>query len=164
MYFPEDMTFQYFFFDTYPGYFLQALPIALIAGVVFFLVKTRQTGGRSLGRTLLSTLFVCYITGLLCLTLFFDVMGCMYYFLFYHQPSGRHIQWFAWVFNFAPTFGFDAEQIGNFLMFCPLESSIPCFAAAAPGCGPLLRGSSPAWESNCSSPCSAAALTSTTSF
>ena len=23
MYFPEDMTFQYFFFDTYPGYFLQ---------------------------------------------------------------------------------------------------------------------------------------------
>ena len=127
MYFPEDMTFQYFFFDTYPGYFLQALPIALIAGVVFFLVKTRQTGGRFLGRTLLSTLFVCYITGLLCLMLFFDVMGCMYYFLFYHQPSGRHIQWFAWVFNFAPTFGFDAEQIGNFLMFLPFGILYPLF-------------------------------------
>lgn len=25
MYFPEDMNFQYFFFDTYIGYFLQAL-------------------------------------------------------------------------------------------------------------------------------------------
>lgn len=32
MYFPEDMNFQYFFFDTYIGYFLQALPIALVAG------------------------------------------------------------------------------------------------------------------------------------
>ena len=32
MYFPENMTAAYFFFDTYPGYFLQALPIALLAG------------------------------------------------------------------------------------------------------------------------------------
>ena len=35
MYFPSNMTFQYFFFDTYPGYFLQALPIALIAGIIY---------------------------------------------------------------------------------------------------------------------------------
>ena len=28
MYLPSDMTFQYFFFDTYYGYLLQALPIA----------------------------------------------------------------------------------------------------------------------------------------
>lgn len=127
MYFPDDMTFQYFFFDTYPGYFLQALPIALIAGVIYFWVKARQTGGRFLGPTLLSTLFVCYITGLLCLTLFFDLMGVAYYFLFYHQPSGRHIQWFSWVFNFAPTFGFDGEQIGNFLMFLPFGFLYPLF-------------------------------------
>ena len=33
MYFPKDMNFQYFFFDTYIGYFLQALPIALIPNV-----------------------------------------------------------------------------------------------------------------------------------
>ena len=32
MYFPENMTAAYFFFDTYPGYFLQALPIALLIG------------------------------------------------------------------------------------------------------------------------------------
>ncbi len=34
MYFPSDMTFQYFFLDTYIGYFLQALPIAIITAVV----------------------------------------------------------------------------------------------------------------------------------
>ena len=28
------MTAQYFFFDTWPGYFLQALPFALLAGVI----------------------------------------------------------------------------------------------------------------------------------
>lgn len=127
MYFPDDMTFQYFFFTTYPGYFLQALPIALIAGAIYFLFQARQTGGRFLGRTLLSTLFVCYITGLLCLTLFLDLMGDAYYFLFYHQPSGSRIRWFAWIFNFAPTFGFDGEQIGNFLMFLPFGILYPLF-------------------------------------
>ena len=35
MYLPTDVTFQYFFFDTYYGYFLQALPIALLAGIVY---------------------------------------------------------------------------------------------------------------------------------
>ncbi len=44
MYFPEGMTFQYFFFDTYPGYFLQALPIALAAGAIFMLRRTGRTG------------------------------------------------------------------------------------------------------------------------
>lgn len=127
MYFPDDMTFQYFFFATYPGYFLQALPIALIAGVIYFLFKARQTGGRFPGRTLLSTLFVCYLTGLLCLTLFLDLIGDTYYFLFYHLPSGRHIRWFAWVFDFIPTFELDAEQVGNVLMFLPFGILYPLF-------------------------------------
>lgn len=54
-------------------------------------------------------------------------MGDAYYFLFYHQPSGTHIRWFAWVFNFVPTFGFDGEQIGNFLMFLPFGFLYPLF-------------------------------------
>ena len=29
------MTAQYFFFDTYPGYFLQVLPFALLAGLLY---------------------------------------------------------------------------------------------------------------------------------
>ena len=39
MYFPADMNFQYFFFDTYIGYFLQALPFALAAGGIYGLVQ-----------------------------------------------------------------------------------------------------------------------------
>ena len=42
MYFPDNMIFQYFFFDTYPGYFLQALPFALIAGFIFVLYRSRR--------------------------------------------------------------------------------------------------------------------------
>ncbi len=34
MYFPSDMNFQYFFFSTYPGFFLQVLPIALLTTMV----------------------------------------------------------------------------------------------------------------------------------
>ena len=44
MYFPDDMNFQYFFFNTYPGYFLQALPIALLAGGVYTMYRCKRTG------------------------------------------------------------------------------------------------------------------------
>ena len=39
MYFPQDMNFQYFFFSTYPGYFLQALPFALTAGIIYIVYQ-----------------------------------------------------------------------------------------------------------------------------
>lgn len=39
MYFPESMNFQYFFFDTYIGYFLEALPFALIAGTIYGIIR-----------------------------------------------------------------------------------------------------------------------------
>ena len=70
MYFPRDMTFQYFFFDTYPGYFLQALPVALLAGLVYALLRRRRPPRLSAGQLVLSSLFVCYLAGLLVLTLF----------------------------------------------------------------------------------------------
>lgn len=89
MYFPSDMNFQYFFFDTYPGYFLQALPVALIAGGIYAACQIRRNRRRSPCKIVLSALFVCYITGLLCLTLFNSLIGDIYYFLFYHAPSGR---------------------------------------------------------------------------
>lgn len=42
MFFPKDMNFQYFFFDTYIGYFLQALPIALIVGAIYGIIRFRK--------------------------------------------------------------------------------------------------------------------------
>lgn len=124
MYFPEDMNFQYFFFNTYPGFFLQALPVALIAGLIFVL-RRRKHSSAPLVRDIIPALFVCYITGLLCLTLFLDLMGDLYYFLFYHMPSGRHIRWFCMEFDLIPTFSLDAEQVGNFLMFLPFGILYP---------------------------------------
>ena len=44
MYFPDNMTWQYFFFDTYPGYFLQLLPPALLAGAVYAPHRLRRAG------------------------------------------------------------------------------------------------------------------------
>ena len=87
MYFPSDMNFQYFFFDTYPGYFLQALPIALIAGGIYTACQIRRDRRRSTGKIILSALFVCYITGLLCLTLFNSLIGDIYYFSSTMRPA-----------------------------------------------------------------------------
>ena len=42
MYFPENMTFQYFFFNTYIGYFLQVFIIVLIASAVCLIVKIKK--------------------------------------------------------------------------------------------------------------------------
>lgn len=127
MYFPDDMNFQYFFFSTYPGFFLQALPIALTAGLIFVLRRRKHSGG-PLVRDLVPALFVCYLTGLLCLTLFLDLMGVLYYFLFYHMPSGRSIRWFSWEFDLIPTLSLaDREQLGNLLMFFPFGLLHPLF-------------------------------------
>lgn len=127
MYFPAEMNFQYFFFDTYPGYFLQVLPVALLVGIIYVIVKTRK--GTALSKTLISSLFVCYITGLLCLTLFISILGDIYYFLFYHMPSGRTYNWFSFEFDFIPDFhlNFSTENAGNILMFFPFGLLYPLF-------------------------------------
>ena len=53
------MTFQYFFFDTVPGYFLQALPFALAAGVWYALQLHKKEPALPGGRVLLRSLFPC---------------------------------------------------------------------------------------------------------
>lgn len=53
MYFPQDMNFQYFFFSTYPGYFLQALPFALTAGIIYIVYQKRENWQSSIGKMIL---------------------------------------------------------------------------------------------------------------
>lgn len=121
MYFPEDMTFQYFFFATYPGYFLQALPIALLVGAGYGLIRFRGDRKTPTGRKVFACAFVCYLTGLFCLVIALDLMGMMYYRLFYHRASMRTIRWFSGAIKLLPDFSgrLGSEQIGNFLMFLP---------------------------------------------
>lgn len=64
------MTFQYFFFATVPGYFLQALPFALAAGVWYALRLHKKEPALPGGRVLLRSLFPCYFAGLLVFTIF----------------------------------------------------------------------------------------------
>ncbi len=127
MYFPEDMNFQYFFFDTYIGYFLQALPIALIVGAIYGIIRFRKDKTTSVGRKIFSCAFVCYITGLACLVIGLDLMGIFYHNLFYPFDSGREIRWFGGAIDLVPDFfhHINGEVIGNFLMFLPFGILYP---------------------------------------
>ena len=121
MYFPKDMTFQYFFFDTYIGYFLQALPISLIAGIIYWFIKFKNDKKTPVSQKVFSCIFVCYITGLICLVIGLDLMNVVWYKLIYRMESGHSINWFNGDFDFTLDFfnNIGGETIGNFLMFLP---------------------------------------------
>lgn len=122
MYFPEDMTFQYFFFDTYPGYFLQAIPIALIVGLIAFRSRRGQQAER-----VCFALFASYMAGLISLTLAFHLVSDIWYFLLYHGPSGTHHRWFTFDYNLIPDFFhyWGGENLGNILMYLPFGVLFP---------------------------------------
>lgn len=127
MYFPEDMTIQYFFFDTYIGYFLQALPFALAAGAIYGSIRFRKDKETPISRKLFSCAFVCYLVGLVCLVIGLDLMGIFYHDLFYRLDSGREIRWFGGEIDLVPDFfhHISGETIGNFLMFLPFGILYP---------------------------------------
>ena len=127
MYFPDDMTFQYFFFDTYIGYFLQALPIALVVGAVYGIIRFRTDKETTIGRKVLSCAFVCYITGLVCLVVGLDLMNIVWYKMLYRMDPGKTVSWFGGDFDFALDFinNISGETIGNFLMFLPFGILYP---------------------------------------
>lgn len=127
MYFPEDINFQYFFFDTYIGYFLQALPIALVVSVIYGFIRFRADKETSTSRKIWSCIFVCYITGLVCLVVGLDLMNIFWYKLFYHMDPGRSIGWFGGEIDIVPDFfsNISGETIGNFLMFLPFGILYP---------------------------------------
>ncbi len=127
MYFPVDMTFQYFFFDTYIGYFLQALPISLLFGTIYGIVRYRNDKETLISRKLFSCSFVCYITGLVCLVIGLDLMRIFWHNLFYPTDSSIVIDWFGGDFDLIPDFFnyISGETIGNFLMFLPFGILYP---------------------------------------
>ena len=102
MYFPDNMNWQYFFLDTYPGYFLQLLPPALLAGAVYAALRLRREGRAAGRRVLLGSLFVCYLAGLLGVTLLLRPISMGWYRLLYHRESGMAVHWFGGGFDLAP--------------------------------------------------------------
>lgn len=115
------MNFQYFFFDTYIGYFLQALPFASIAGAIYGIIRFRKDTETPVYRKVFSCAFVCYLTGLVCLVIGLDLMGIFYYKLFYHMDPSRDVRWFGGEIDLVPDFfnNINGEVIGNLLMFLP---------------------------------------------
>lgn len=110
------MNFQYFFFDTYPGYFLQMVPFAAAAGLVIGLRK----------RNVWSGLLAAYLTGLVGVTLLLRVIGLMWYWICYQRGGGR-VWFFEWTYNFIPDFWnhFRLENLANALMFVPFGVLYP---------------------------------------
>lgn len=127
MYTLDDITFQYFFFDTYIGYFLQALPIALIVSVIYGFIKFKKNKKTPISRKIFSCIFVCYITGLICLVIGFDLMHIFWYNLLYSMKSSVTINWFGGEIDLIPDFlnNINSETIGNFLMFLPFGILYP---------------------------------------
>ena len=127
MYFPEDMNFQYFFFDTYIGYFLQALPIALLVSAVYGFIRFKKDKETPIFRKVFSCVFVCYMTGLVCLVIGLDLMNMFWYKLLYRMDPGFTINWFGGYFDLVPDFfnNIGAETIGNVLMFMPFGILYP---------------------------------------
>ena len=129
MYFPDNMTWQYFFLDTYPGYFLQLLPLALLAGAVCAALRFRR-GGKT-KPVLLASLFVCYLAGLLGVTLLLRPISMGWYRLLYHRESGMSVHWFGGGFDFARGLDLGAENLFNLLLFLPFGFLYPLFRREA---------------------------------
>ena len=121
------MNFQYFFFDTYPGFFLEALPFALLAGVAAWMVRRRRNPTVSKGELLWTALLASWLTGLFCLTLCLNPLRKLWYFLLCHQDSGIPLRWFVLDYNLIPDFfrHWDRETIGNLLAFMPFGVLYP---------------------------------------
>ncbi len=127
MYFPKDMTFQYFFFDTYIGYFLQALPISLLLSIIYAFIKFRNDKTTHTSKKIFFYIFICYIIGLICLVVGLDLMNVIWYRLIYHRDPGHSLGLFNGDFNFTLNFinNIGEETIGNFLMFLPFGILYP---------------------------------------
>ena len=127
------MTFQYFWFETYPGFFCEVLPIALLVSIIFGIAKYKNDKQTSLSTKILSCAFIAYMTGLVCLVILLDVVRNCWYYVFYHMDSGIGIRFFTFDFNMIPDFWnhINAEVIGNILMFLPFGILYPFFDTKA---------------------------------
>lgn len=126
------MTFQYFFFNTVPGYFLQALPFALAVGVWYALRLHKKEPRLSPSRVLLRSLFPCYLTGLLIFTVFLFSISSLYHLLFYGRLDSFHA-WFIMDYDFHFDFfqHFTTENRDNILLFLPFGILYPLYRPKA---------------------------------
>ncbi|MCM1102505.1 MAG: VanZ family protein [Clostridium sp.] len=103
------------------------MPIAIGVTVGWYGVQYGKDKETARSQKIWSCIFVCYLAGLVCLTLFLDVAGIVWYRLLYHMDSGRRIRFFGGGFRLIPDFyrHINREVIGNVLMFLPFGILYP---------------------------------------
>lgn len=123
------------------GLFLQVVPITCLVGVIYAVyryirIKKRKTSVKW-NIEILRLLFVCYLTGLINLTLVPHNLWSNIWALIYIGYSGSQIELFNGSFNFVPTifkiisgdlsFGSWVKTMlaGNLLMFVPMGFFLP---------------------------------------
>ena len=121
------MTFQEFIFNTYPGYLIQALPLSLISGAIYGIVKYRHDSTTALYRKIGGVLFVMYITALVEMVLALGIIRNIWYLILYHRWEGIGISFLNFNYNFIPDFfmNFDRENLGNIIAFIPFGLLYP---------------------------------------
>ena len=123
------------------GLFLQVVPITCLVGIIYAVYRCIRIKKQQLsvkwGIEILRWLFVCYLTGLVNLTLVPSNLWSHIWALIYVGYSGTQIELFNGTFNFTPTifkiisgeltFGSWVKTmlVGNFLMFVPMGLFLP---------------------------------------
>ena len=109
------------------------IPIALLACVIYIVYKRKTAPGRSMLSIVLASLFPAYLAALFGLTLFSQMIGDLYYVLFYHRapwPVGEGgYRWLSLIYDFHIDFfqHFNTENLGNILLFLPFGILHPLF-------------------------------------
>ena len=115
--------------EMYLMYFSDVLPLTLIVGIAYGIVKYRKDKDTPISRKIFSVLFVCYITALIQLTLFLDIVRDFSYLLNNHMDSGNINGYFHFsgAYNFNINFwqNINGEKIGNIILFLPFGILYP---------------------------------------
>jgi len=133
---------QFLLSDSFAAMFCQVLPLSLLAGVVYLIARRaalkKQNSSFRLSAELLRALFVCYLTGLISLTLVpANFWSSFWYLLLTGLPTGEQFSLFSGDFNLSSAlFGILTGKLtagswvismlaGNFLMLVPMGVFLP---------------------------------------
>ncbi len=124
-----------FFFHSIPGYWLQTVPFAAAAGLVFWLLKYRKYRTTPFSKKLWSVLFACYMADVVCMVFFFSSIRYFWGFLFLNNKAENifDVLFIKREANFIPDFyrHFDKESLLNVVLFLPFGVLYPLSREAA---------------------------------
>lgn len=138
----RDFLYRLLINDSFVGMFAQVVPVTLLAGLVYVIVRyiqvKRQGTHLSKQTEIFRALFVCYLTGLINLILVPPNLWLMIWYYLFNGFSGGGIgPLFTFNFNLVPTLlkwvmgeltigsWVFKMLIGNFLMFVPMGFLLP---------------------------------------